>query len=96
MEREIKHSVAAVEAHIAPQQGDPDFIQSAVTSIWDYGFRIVQQSESGLSADQSESFDVTIVAEKSADDLQRLQSPLFMMDSCFMFFVLGSVSWLKI
>ena len=40
--KKIKHSVAAVEAYIAPQQGDPDFAQSAVTPIRDYGFRIVQ------------------------------------------------------
>ena len=59
MEKKIKHSVPAVEAYIAPQQGDPDFTQSAVTPIWDYGFRIVQQTESGLSADQSESSDMT-------------------------------------
>ena len=67
MEKKIKHSVAAVEAYIAPQQGDPDFAQSAVTPIRDYGFRIVQQAKSGLSADQSESSDMTIVSEKGAD-----------------------------
>ena len=59
--------MAAVEAYIAPQQGDPDFAQSAVTPIQDYGFRIVRQAKSGLSADQSESSDMTIVSEKGAD-----------------------------
>ena len=59
--------MAAVEAYIAPQQGNPDFAQSAVTPIRDYGFRIVQQAKSGLSADQSESSDMTIVSENGAD-----------------------------
>ena len=63
-----------MEAYIAPQQGDPDFTPSADTQIRDYGFRIIQQPESGLSTDQSESSDVMIIA-KSADSSTRPPTP---------------------
>ena len=40
-----------------------------------YGFTIIQQPESGLSTDQSESSDVMITAKKSTDSSTRPPTP---------------------
>ena len=52
-----------------------DFNPSVNTQIRDYGFRIIQQPESGLSTDQSESSDVMIIAKKSTDSSTRPPTP---------------------